>query len=104
MNQLTFDGRTVEFAVLDIPGFGKTRLELDADEPKPVKGDRVFAGGVEWVITKEILSEKFNHDGYGNEEDELVYVCQGVRPFRLEGIKRRAEIDAAWAQKVSATG
>lgn len=99
--QLRFDGRVVSVVRLDVPGFGKVSYDLDADDPKLRTGDRIEAT-VQYVVVHEDFGEDHTPDGYAKEEPGLVYKVQAVRPFRLERVIRKADIDAAWMSRISA--
>jgi hypothetical protein len=100
--QVRFDGRTVNTVRLEVPGYGKVSFDLDGDDPKLRTGDRIRAT-CEFVVVKESFGEKHNKDGFGVDDPELVYQVQGVRPFVVDQVRRKAEIDSEWAAKVSAT-
>jgi hypothetical protein len=100
--QVRFDGRVVSTVRLDVPGFGKVAFELEGDDAKLRTGDRIRTT-CEFVVVKESFGEKHNKDGMGIDDPELVYQVQGVRPFVVDQVRRKAEIDAEWASKVSAT-
>ena len=97
--QLRFDGEVFTVVRLDVPGFGKVAHDLSGDDPRLYRGDRIQATA-EWVVVSRGDKEKFNGDGYGVEEPELVYGLQGIRPFVITQIVRRAEVNP-WPAEAS---
>lgn len=98
--QLRFDGRMVSTVRLDVPGYGKVAFDIEGDDRKLRNGDRIRAT-CEFVVVEEAFAEKHNKDGMGIDDPELVYKVQGVRPFAVEQVRRKDEIDAEWAAKVA---
>lgn len=95
--QLRFDGEVFTVVRLDVPGFGKVAHDLSGDDPRLYRGDRIQATA-EWVVASRGDKEKFNGDGYGVEEPELVYGLQGIRPFVVTQVVRRSEVHP-WANE-----
>ena len=100
--QLTFEGKPIQGVYLDVKGFGKQSVVIDADSQLE-EGDYIEAT-VRWVVTAKGAGSKYDHDGNAISDRNLVYDMAPVYPFEVSKVITKAERDEAWNAHLAETG